>query len=179
MSTSEPACDYTPRPCLHLPLPSEPLTRQRAVGAESPTAAEIVWPEQIPDYYSSLRFEDCGSPLSFEIVTKVMRAVLPHVRPYVKFIPRTDRAGKTFTLVLQDARLKSHNIYPIDSFGIGSEIAWEYIACDYLRHRYLGLPPVRLSKIKSAHFGTVLSIMAHFNALHDSLGRAILQRPDL
>ena len=174
---SESDGDFTPRPCLLLPPPSEPLVRQRAVGAESPTAAEIVWPDQIPDYYKTLRFEDCGSPLSFEIVTKVMRAVLPHVQPYVKFIPRTDQAGKTFTLVLHDTRVESHNIYPIDSFGIGAEIAWEYIACDYLRHRYLGLPPIRLSKIKSAHFKTVLSIMSHFNALHNSLGRAILSAP--
>ena len=173
MSASETTCD-TPRPSLLLP-PTGPLVRQRATGAESPRAAEIVWPDRTPEYYDRISLADCGSPLSFETVNKLMRVVLPNVRPYVKFVPRSDLLGRTFSLVLHDAHYSlPKDMHPIEEFGISDELAWEYIACDYIRHLYLGKSPFKISKYKTGHINAVLSLMTHFNALHDSLARAIL-----
>jgi hypothetical protein len=165
----------TARPTLVLPKPSGELVRQTATGANSPRRHEIVWPETTPDYYRGVEVVGFQADYTVETILKSLRTSLPRtVKPFVMLTHRSDGYGTTFTLVLHDTRTATPRTYaPLSDFGVSATMAWEYIACDFLRRCFLGSSPIKLNH-SAEHFNSFLNAMLHFSALHDSLGAAII-----
>jgi hypothetical protein len=155
------------------PKPTEPLVRQMATGADACHVHEMVWPDNTPPFYNRIKLADPSANLTMDLVLKSMLICLPQsVHPCVVLTPRSDSCGTTFTIVLTDiSRHKPQAT--LAEFGISEAIAWEYIACDFLRRCYLGCSPIKLATSALEHFNTFLNSMLHFASLHDSLGEAI------
>lgn len=173
MSTGSTTCE-TVRPTLVLPKPTDGLVRQTATGAESPRRHEIVWPDTTPDYYRRVEVDGFQADYTVETILKSLHASLPRtVKPFVMLTPRSDDHGTTFTLVLHDTRTATPRAYaPLSDFGLSAAMAWEYIACDFLRRCFLGSSSIKITR-NTEHFNSFMSAMMHFSALHDSLGAAI------
>jgi hypothetical protein len=161
------------RPTILPPLPTGPLVRQTATGAQSPRRYEILWPDEVPDYYDKVKLDATPVGLNLETVLKALRVSLPSgVRPFVLLIPRTCRTGVTFTLVLRDVSEPCPKCRPLSDFGLSETIAWEYIACDFLRRCFLESVPLKIKSDRET-FNVFLNTAQHFSALHDSLAAAI------
>ena len=164
--------------CGFPPCPTGPLIRQRATGAESPSSSELHLPAAVPEFYDRLVFAPTAI-LTISNVLEAMKGCLPHtVQPYVKYVPRSFSFGSTFTLVLCHASdAPFHGAHKISDFDISTDLALEYIACDYIRYRYLSHGPLRLSSVCPAQYNAIVESLRHLAALHDSLKAKILGAP--
>lgn len=164
--------------CGFPPCPTGPLIRQRATGADSPSSSEIHLPNSVPDFYDRLVFAP-ATVLTVENVLESMKCCLPHtIKPCVKFVPRSYSFGVTFTFILcAESDVYFPEVRPLSDFDINADLALEYIACDYIRYRYLSGGPLRLSSVCPAQYNAIVESIRHITALHDALKTKILGAP--
>lgn len=161
------------RPTVLPPLPTGPLIRQTATGAFSPRQYEILWPDEVPDYYNKVSLEDTWTWSNLETVLKAIQTSLPtSVRPFVLVTSRSNNVGVTFTIVLRDVSEPCPKCRPLSNFGLSETRAWEYIGCDFLRRCFLESAPLKIKSDRES-FNLFLKTMLHFSALHDSLAAKI------
>jgi hypothetical protein len=173
MSTAlaEVLCDSVQRPSIILPIPSGPLVRQCAVGALS--SPEIYLPDTTPDYFDWVR---APAVLSIPTVVIALQESLPAtVQPHVKYIPRKDRFGTTFTLFLkEESEALCKDERHISEVSLCQQLAWEYIACMYIRFKIGGKGRLNLSRISSNYHLLFLKTTQHMYALNKVLSQCLL-----
>lgn len=159
-----------------LPCPSGPLIRQRALGANSRWEREIVWSDTTPDYYGDVSFDEPIMIFDLPVVLYALKNNLPSdIKPHVKYSQRTDGHGLTFTFILCPVtNAPSPGIMRLSQLAIDEDLAWEYVACDYIRHRYMGREPFRLRSVSRPQFNAFLETSRLHAALHDALAQQIL-----
>lgn len=154
------------------PPPSDPLVRQRATGAE---IDGIVFFKTPPPYYAYARYDERVPLFTIPVALAGLKRGLPeNVTPHVMYIRQPYGLGYNFTIVLHSSSSSSiHNIRSISDLCIPEELAWEYIACDYLR--YLGNDSeLRLSYISEEQEATCIRASIRCTELHVLLRPYIL-----
>jgi hypothetical protein len=170
-TSAEVLCDSVSRPTISLPIPSGPLVRQRAIGALS--SPEINLPDCSPDYFDRVR---PPTTLTISAVVVALRESLPaSVQPYIKFIPRKDRFGKTFTLFLKDETDACYEEErPLSAVSVCQELAWEYIACVYICQKICGKARPNISRISPDQHVLFLKTTQHMSAVNRALSACVL-----
>jgi hypothetical protein len=120
-----------------LPLPSSPLTRQIAVphdGGFCCPRAPYWNPQDLPPLFSeTTAFEADQGPLTIKKVIEALRRAWTLRPDYDFYIVKP--CGYAFHIILGPPSASNKSAR---SYGISVELALEYIACEYIRHRYEG-----------------------------------------
>jgi hypothetical protein len=121
-----------------------------------PSYTLMPWDPTLPATMPLDLYKDPGAILTYTNVAEAIRERGGYlIQPYVEIIPtstvdgfQTD--GFCFRFVLRSTLGgPTENFHAPSAYGIPSDLAWEYVACDYLRHLHIGtdaLPAYMLSK---------------------------------